>query len=883
MSSNDNPFKQFKRPRKVSATYSLLGAAAAIALLLPTTPANAAMLKLGTVDVQIDTTVSVGVSQRVEDRETELLPSVNGGPTDTRAVTNGATASAAGTEGSPAAVCLTNGSICYATGNTAANANYDSSINTDDGRLNFDNGDLTNGTLKFSSDIEAAMGNFTGFARVTGFYDAVLDSDSSYERGGMTDKGESADVMHIDLLDAYVDFETEVFGNPLLVRAGKQVINWGESTFVLGGNSVFSPIDVGAILRPGAEIKEALLPVEALYASISLPYDLSVEAYYGGHDEFKLPSSGTAFGNTDSFVKGASVQGEGFFIGGSAFSGAGRINCDTLGAGATTQALSTAFRSIIEDYNGVTCDDNPQFAFNYSLANRDKPAEQLRREYEDPYFMTRRTDMDPDADDDSYGLAVRWYAENLNSTEFGFYYQSYRSRIPYASVITTGPELGYSTVAPTASQTTRTVNATGCAGLLGGYAASSITGSAAILTAGSALDGNAIKVRDRLGILDSGSDLTTINSVLAGGVGTFDIRADSDGDITLAVAQAAACQSVIQQNNSPVIIQADDVNYTHAADAGGLGAGLQGAVRGYGWGDGTPMATGDAAHSGEMYIAVGFPQHLVAEYPEEIEVFGLSAATTLLGWGIQGELAYRPDMPLSRDSDGTVIAGLVSGCAFTNYGALQGTFEALSEHAVADGVACTDEETLIRGYTKEYDVLNWDIGTTATFTRSNPVVSFLGADLGILLTELAGVTVPDAEDPTIGRAADGSALASKCTSGSDLALRGVFGLDPRGEDECRPTRSAWGYVLFGQLQFNNVFGTPFALKPTLAYQAGAEGRAVAPAASWVEDQSRLGLSVGFEYQSKWQGSLGYTMYDGDVLYNRNIDRDNISLSVSYAF
>ena len=67
-------------------------------------------------------------------------------------------------------------------------------------------------------------------------------------------------------------------------------------------------------------------------------------------------------------------------------------------------------------------------------------------------------------------------------------------------------------------------------------------------------------------------------------------------------------------------------------------------------------------------------------------------------------------------------------------------------------------------------------------------------------------------------------------------------IDPRGEDECRPTRSAWGYVLFGQLQFNNVFGTPIGLKPTLAYSAGAEGRAVAPAASWVEDQSRLGLS-----------------------------------------
>ena len=284
-----------------------------------------------------------------------------------------------------------------------------------------------------------------------------------------------------------------------------------------------------------------------------------------------------------------------------------------------------------------------------------------------------------------------------------------------------------------------------------------------------------------------------------------------------------------------------------------------------------------------MYLAIGFPNHLVAEYPSDIEVFGMSAATTLLGWGVQGEVAYRPDMPLQRDSDGAVIAALVAGCAFKNYGALSGTFEALSEAAVADGLSCTDEQTLASGVNRDYDVFNWDIGTTATFTRSNPVISALGADIGILLTEFAGVTIPDADDSTIARAADGSALANKCTSGSDLALKGLFGLDDRSSEECRPTRSAWGYVLYGQLQYNNVFGTPFALKPTIAYSAGAEGRAVSPAASWMEDQSRLGLSVGFDYQGKWQGSLGYTMFDGDVLYNRNIDRDNVSLSVSYAY
>ena len=83
------------------------------------------------------------------------------------------------------------------------------------------------------------------------------------------------------------------------------MLNWGETTFVLGGNSVFNPIDVNAFVRPGSEIKEALLPVEAISGSISLTDNLSVEAYVGGWDKIKLPSAGTPFGFTDGFVEGA--------------------------------------------------------------------------------------------------------------------------------------------------------------------------------------------------------------------------------------------------------------------------------------------------------------------------------------------------------------------------------------------------------------------------------------------------------------------------------------------------------------------------------------------------------------------------------------------------
>ena len=69
----------------------------------------------------------------------------------------------------------------------------------------------------------------------------------------------------------------------------------------------------------------------------------------------------------------------------------------------------------------------------------------------------------------------------------------------------------------------------------------------------------------------------------------------------------------------------------------------------------------------------------------------------------------------------------------------------LSSPTYASG-GCQQSTGAKKGYTTDYDVYNWDIGTTATFTRSNPIVSALRADIAILLTEFGGVDVDGIED-----------------------------------------------------------------------------------------------------------------------------------------
>jgi hypothetical protein len=846
----------------------LLGMSALVSVgLVAATSANAYNVRLGKVDIQVDTTVSAGVSVRVADRDTSLLPVSNGGPNSTLktkkydalgagtnlvAVGSLSEMTTAQTEG-----CLENGSACDNDGPTKLTGGYAGSINTDDGRLNFDNGDITSGAVKGTVDIQANMGNWSAFTRVTGFYDGVLDNEESYERTGMTESGYSDSVRHIDLLDAYVDYESSFMGQSYLIRAGKQVINWGESTFILGGNSVFSPIDVAAIQRPGAEIKEALLPVEAIYGSISLPYDLSVEAYVGGHDPFKFPAAGTSLSGVDGFFNGG-IGGS--FIGGNANSGNGRINCDRAGtdagvnaSSAYTQALGNASEAALAAVGYGDCSNSDFRDFRYHLGSTAGiTAEEERIAGNDNYFLPRDTSLDTGSDFDSMGLAVRWYAESLNSTEFGFYYQDYQSRIPYVSIMAEGPQAGVGVIGAGAGSNDRlSPMRTQCGAALAGKAASTIS------------------TVDTFGMLDETKTFGAVLDGLHGSGGTGTTLADINAGALVAL-DTDLDGYISAKNTYGRLFELACYSALSAASSNKMD-------------DGTGALV-DVVDTGEMIVGVGWGNsRLVAEYPD-IEVWGISAATTLFGWGVQGEVTYRPDMPLQIDTDAVTISTLVANCGFDGYGGYltTGGFTSYAEYNSRKGLVCGDTG-LISGFHNE-DVYNWDIGTTATFTRSNPVISLLGADLGILLTEFAGVYVDEIDDAT-GRFDEGSGIVTTnmCTSGSDLGLKSVFSLDPRVAGECRATRSSYGGVLLGRLQYNNVLGTPLSVSPTLVVQHGIEGRSPSPAATWKEGIGRAGLSLDVDYQGKWTGSLGYTDYYGDSKFSRDGDRDFVSLSLKRGF
>jgi hypothetical protein len=265
----------------------------------------------------------------------------------------------------------------------------------DDGNLNYDKGDAFTQTIKGIHDLgltyENDEGNVFGvFVRGKYWYDYALDKNDVIHGHGNNGYAANTPLNDSDyddltkakgaaLLDAYIFAGFDLGNTAVDLRIGKQVVNWGESSFIQGGLNAVNPVDAAAFRRPGAEVKEGLLPVNMIFANIGLTDSLSIEAFY--QLEFEptvIDSCGTYYSTSDFLAEG----------------------CNTL-----------VFVDGIIDATG-------QFGDGYS--------------YSEGYYAQRGTDEEV-SDDGQFGVAFKYYAESLNATEFGLYYMNYHSRLPYAS------------------------------------------------------------------------------------------------------------------------------------------------------------------------------------------------------------------------------------------------------------------------------------------------------------------------------------------------------------------------------------------------------------------------------------------------------------------
>ncbi|MEH6577306.1 MAG: DUF1302 domain-containing protein [Amphritea sp.] len=327
------------------------------------TPAFAVEFNIGEIEGRFDSQLSVGSSWRLDEASSDLISVPNGG--------------------------TSKGSGSY-----------------DDGDLNFKDGDAFSTVFKGVHDLELTYQNYGAFVRGKYWYDFELKdgnrahghSPNGYQADtGLNDDGfnDYAQFSGAEILDAYVFGEFEINDQPLDVRLGRQVVNWGESTFIQGGINVINPFDVSAFRRAGAEIKEGLLPVNMAFGSLGLTDNLSAEAFYQIEWEpTAIDGCGTYFSTNDFTAEG----------------------CDGI-------------RIVSDNPLLAVTGSNDQTYFNFFDGSAP---------FNTDLVVNRDANGRREADDSGqYGFALRYFAEKLNSTEFGLYYSKYHSRLPIISGIKT--------------------------------------------------------------------------------------------------------------------------------------------------------------------------------------------------------------------------------------------------------------------------------------------------------------------------------------------------------------------------------------------------------------------------------------------------------------
>lgn len=287
--------------------------------------------------------------------------------------------------------------VATSSGGNARSANYD------DGNLNYDKG-IYSRRWNWITELEFNSQNVGAFFRGNGWYDYQV-KDKPTARTPLSD--ETKDLVGSDfrVLEGYLRGKFNIRNVPSDLRAGEQVINWGESTFIPGGINSINRVDVSQLRAAGSELKNAFLPIGMVRGNFGVSDKFAFEflAYYDWKETVPEPA-GYYFSTNDFATPGGPKVMLGF---GSASD-----------LGTNFAALGGPF---IADFLAV------------------------------PRAATQEA-----SNSGQYGVSLQYFAPGVG-TEFNFFFVNYHSRLPTVSGRTgsqngVGNGLGAATAAGAAAQ-----------------------------------------------------------------------------------------------------------------------------------------------------------------------------------------------------------------------------------------------------------------------------------------------------------------------------------------------------------------------------------------------------------------------------------------------
>ena len=337
---------------------------------------------------------------------------------------------------------------------------------------------------------------------------------------------------------------------------------------------------------------------------------------------------------------------------------------------------------------------------------------------------------------------------------------------------------------------------------------------------------------------------------------------------------------------------------------------------------------------------------LQLEYPEDIRMFGADFTTTYGEYSFQGEVSYRPNVPLqvalidvAFSAFGPVLGSchneevgcfgssaglgfnengdsvLYEGNDFTDadgnnpytdtinlvVGAVPGSARSFPSFLIPylygdDAIGNNAPNSFIRGWIPG-KVAQYNLGATRVL---GPNENWIGADQVILIYEVAATHVlnmPDFDKLQIegpytaythasagadGSGADGSRLA--CSSNPSCSV----GADGLRFNPYQTPRSAyadafsWGYRVVGRIAYESVL-PGVSVQPLFIWAHDINGNAPGPAGNFVEGRKALNLLLETRYGASYAFTIAYNTFFGGGSNNLYRDRDNLGFFFKYQF
>lgn len=667
-----------------------------------------------------------------------------------------------------------------------ANGGCGYSPNIDDGDLNYPKKATFSEALTGVTELSLNYRDKAGiFVRGSGLYDwKVMDDRTAHSPLDHDAKGVVGSYSR--LLDAFGYWRFDLGTRRSELRLGRQVVDWGESTFIPGGLNAVNYFDVTALQVPGAELKQALLPDEMAVFNMQLSKNLSTQLLYlfDWHKDIIEPD-GAYFSTSD--VAGAG--GNRVILG---FGAIGDSGVDYTSLGGT----------LIRDFQTI------------------------------PRLADRK-----DSQAGQFGVNFKLYLPNFSQgTQLGFYFLDYRSRLPVVSLMT-GTQAGVGNAWGAA-------NAVGAGAQIAGLAiAAGLTPAQAVALAGA-----------------------------QGGALGQQAAASQGGNLSAATAQQYAIigANTLLATGNPKVVSAQAAN----------------------------LATNEYSRTQGIY----------EEFPRNIRMFGLSFNTQIqkTGTALQGEVAFRHDVPLQIDDVELIYASLAP---------FESALARLQGFPVTPPGNCVPgSATPITGcvqlsnpnrqpFVPGQNISGWERKNTwhVDLTATQIFANVLKASQAVLIVEAGADYVPGLEDRLSGGPTGqglrfdgpGTNLSGNPNLGGYPEFPAVNGQcgqptypNPLGQclepGSAFATKFAWGYVIAGRLEYDNVIGD-WNLLPHLTWTQDVNGISPGPGGAFVRGRYATTVGITASTRQRWELDVSYTNYEGAGQYNQLNDRDFVAASVKFSF